>query len=268
MRGQVVPDPLIGPGSPLIVELLGLPGAGKSTLAAALLASPSLVAPHRVLDVGRLPLPSSLDAALRSGVDRLPTRSSSLARRALWRQVPIDPLAEIARTHREFLELVAHAPPPEDADPAHVLRWRSWPSATIETHVRLRRTDAPSHTVLVEEGIVQRSNTVCAGAPELAARYFASQPLPDALVVLSADPRTAHQRIGTRAKRPLLRHEGQEPGVVLADLERTARLIVTAVEVLRGRGLTVLELDATDPVPTLQDRVLSLVATLPPRGGR
>jgi len=277
-----VTDPAVGPDAPRIVELLGLPGAGKSTLAAALLdgsgrgsgrrdasrVAPPLSPPSRVLDIARLPLPAGIDAALRAAVQQLPPRGGSVARRALWRQDPVDPLAELARTHPEFLELVAHAPPPTDADPAHVLRWRNWPIVTLETHVRLRRAHAPAHTVLVEEGVVQRANTVCAGAPELAARYFATQPLPDALVVLTTDPRTAHQRIAARAKGPLLRHEGREPAAVLADLERTAGLVTTATEVLRGRGLTVLELDASDPVQALQDRVLTLVASLPPRGGR
>ncbi len=243
-----MPEALADPRSPRIIELLGLPGSGKSTLAQELLTGTArggraMVEPRRILGTGRIPLPTPVDAALRAGVDRLPVRAAALARRGLWRADATDPLAVLARTHPEFLELVAHAPAPPDADAEEVLNWRSWPTSTLRTHVALRRTAAPGRTVLVEEGVVQRANTVCAGDRQLAPAYFATQPLPDALVVLHIDPRSAQQRIAARDKRMLLRHVGRRDEEVLEDLRRTADLIGTAVEVLRSRGLEVVELD-------------------------
>jgi thymidylate kinase len=107
-----------------------------------------------------------------------------------------------------------------------------------------------------------RANTVCAGDEDLAARYFATQPLPDALVVLKVRPEEALARLQGRGKGPLLRHQNRSEASILEDLRRTARLVDTAVDVLRGRGLDVLVLDATSSVPANRRMVLDhLLAT-------
>jgi len=280
-------DTLAHERSPVIVELLGLPGAGKSTLAAALLGTDQrgtdqrvtgrrgtgrrvagrrgtarLSAPDHVLGSSRLPLPEAVGPVLRAAVGQLPGRARDVARRALLRADDTDALAVLARSHPAFLDLIAHAPPPHGADAAQVLVWRGWPLTTLRMHVALRRSVAPGRTVLVEEGVVQRANTVCAGAPELAPAYFASQPLPDALIVLHIDAEAAMARISGRGGRALLRHEGRTSAEVLADLQRTAQLVTTAVDALRARGLPVIELDATAPTGRQRHQVLAAVAAL------
>jgi len=257
-------DALRVAGAPRIVELVGLPGSGKSTLATAVLTGPGPrpLAPDRVLGTPRLPLGTTADRALRGLTDRLPARASGALRGLLWRDGAPDALATLGRTHPDFLALVAHAPPPPDADAEQVLRWRSWPAATIEAHVLLRRAHAPGATVLVEEGLVMRANTVCAGDESLVEPYLTSQPLPDVLLALRVDPALALERIRSRPKRTLLRHEGRSDAEVLRDLERTARLVDAAVRVLAARGALVHELDATEPVETLRRRVVALVDPL------
>jgi len=258
-------DVLPGPRSPRIIEFLGLPGSGKSTLADALLGrsatgwSRTVVPPSGVLGTSRVPLPSALDGLLRSGVERLPRRGRTVLQRGLWRTDDVDALAVLSITHPDFLALIAHAPPPPDADAAEILRWRSWPLGTLTTHVRLRRVDAPGRTVIIEEGLVQRANTVCIGDVDLVARYFGSQPLPDALVVLHVDPTVAQERLQTRAKRTLHRHVGRDAQAVLRDLERSARLVRTATEVLGDRGLKIIELPANTSTAERCERVRALL---------
>ena len=262
-------DPLRGPGSPRIVELLGMPGSGKSTLAKATLAGqrPRPLAPWQVVGHARLPIGDRVDRSMRSLTRALPERLGNPLRRLLWQDRAADFLAVLRSSHPEFLDLVAHAPPPDDADAAHVLQWRSWPLETMETHVLLRRAQAPGETVLVEEGLVMRANTVCAGDERLATRYFGSQPLPDALVVLDVEPNVARQRVSERAKRTLLRHEGRTEQEVLADLERTARLVTTAIDVLRGRGVAVEILDGGEPVEVLRRRLAAFLSIPEARQG-
>ena len=258
----MIDDALRGPRSPRIVELLGAPGSGKSTLAAALLAGPAPrpLAPAAVSGRPRLPLGRTVDRGLRRVPEVLPGRLGRLVRAALWADGADDALATLQRTHPEFLALVAHAPPPADADAEHVLRWRSWPLATLEAHVLLRRADAPGETVLVEEGLVMRANTVCAGDATLAVRYFATQPLPDVVVLLDVAPEVALQRVRARPKRTLRRHAGRDDAAVLADLERSVRLFSEAVPALEARGVPVHVVDATEPVPILRRRVVDLLA--------
>ena len=124
----------------------------------------------------------------------------------------------------------------------------------------LRRAEAPGETVLVEEGVVMRANTVCAGDESLVTRYLATQPLPDLVVVLDVDPTEALRRIRARPKRTLLRHEGRSDTEVLRDLERTLRLVATAVPALEARGVTVLRLDASEPIAALRRRVVDALA--------
>lgn len=249
-------------GSPKVVELLGAPGSGKSTLAEAVLSGPAprLLHPSQVSGRPRLPVGATLDRRLRRLPGVIPGRLGRGLRALLWIDRAPDFLTELRRTHPGFLELVAHAPPPGDADAEHVLRWRTWPLATLEEHVLLRRAEAPGETVLVEEGVVMRANTVCAGDETLAERYFATQPLPDMVVVLDVDPAEALRRIRARPKRTLLRHEGRDDAEVLRDLERTARLVATAVAALRERGVPVLLLDASEPIDVLSRRVVDVLA--------
>lgn len=255
-------DALRGPGSPRIVELLGAPGSGKSTLAAALLTGPAPrpLGPEAVSGRPRLPLGRGVDRRLRRVPAVVPGRLGRAVRAALWADHAPDLLVTLQRTHPAFLDLVAHAPPPADADAAHVLRWRSWPLETLEAHVLLRRADAAGETVLVEEGVVMRVNTVCAGDETLAPRYFATQPVPDVVVLLEVAPEEALRRVRARPKRTLLRHEGRDDAAVLADLGRSTRLFAAAVPALRERGVDVHVLDATEPVATLRRRVAELLA--------
>lgn len=250
-----------------ILELLGAPGAGKTTLTDALLnratrpERPRLRHPDEMMGVPRVRAGRKVDGVLRELSGRLPARASGIARDALWRRSAPDFLSVLAREHMGFLDVVAHATPPQ-ADPDYVLRWRQWPHATLEHHVLLRGIPETDCTVVVEEGLVMRANTVCAGDEALAARYFATQPLPDALVALKVRPEEALARLQGRGKKPLLRHQNRSEASILEDLRRTARLVDTAVDVLRGRGLDVLVLDATASLPANRRIVLDhLLAT-------
>lgn len=262
-------DTLRRAGSPRIVELLGTPGAGKSTLSALLVpdrsarstaASGRPVRPAAVAGALRAPLGPSADAALRRVRDRFPPRAAHVLTDLLWRPSGDDPLDVLAGTHPEFLTLIAHAPAPPDADAASVLKWRSWPLSTMATHVTLRRSSAPGRTVLVEEGMVMRANTVCAGDESLVEPYLRHQPVPDVLVILHVDAATALDRVTTRAKRTLLRHEGLGDDGILLDLERSVRLVEAAGSVLRERGVLIIDLDATTSPQQQSETVLRALA--------
>jgi hypothetical protein len=266
------------PEGHLLIELVGCPGAGKSTLAGALLGSDAgaprggvrrIVPPEHVTGRPRLALRGDVgrhvDLLLRSLVERLPGPAAHRVGRVLWDRSLEDPLAQIARSHPSFVSLVASAPPPPDADEAHVAAWRSWPAVSVARHLLIRGApwaDVAPQVVLVEEGLVQRANTVCAGDPSLVEAYLSNQPTPDVLIALTIDPEVALRRLRSRGGPTLIRHRGLDDRAVLRDLERTARLVEQACAVLPGRGVEVLVLDASAPVSQSHASVRGLVDRL------
>jgi hypothetical protein len=169
----------------VIVELAGVPGAGKSTLAAA--AVPALAADGLV---ARDPASLFVPAAQRD-----------------TRQRVRDQVRTVRTTvgAGDFASLCAGRLARSDRGWSRQRRAVSSLTADLEVHRRARQLP-PGHVLLWEEGLVHRAILVLVEAGGVAptdawVRYAARVPLPDVLVHLQVDAATAVARMEQRPKR-------------------------------------------------------------------
>jgi hypothetical protein len=230
-------------GRPLVVELCGLPGAGKSTLAAALTAQ--LAPPGgpgcRVLD-------APISAAVPRG-RRLPRRLL-LAAGAVVRQ-PRAAALDVSR-------LLGSGPASRRDVVAGLAQW--WATNALVTGARAGRGEAASSVCLLEEGPVHTVWTLllrtASGDPS---SWWATVPdaaRSDLVLVLEVSPVEAQRRLAARASRHS-RTQSLPSEAQRAELERGALLLERVL--------------ASCPVPVLRLRTEAAGPTRgwsdPPRGG-
>jgi thymidylate kinase len=179
------------------VELLGLPGAGKSTLV-------DLIG----VRTGMLPLP---DLVRRERLRRRPLRRHRLAMRVLPEPLALRVLtaptpdakdaAAFALAHRVHLETVMRASLQVEDEPnrqlAVELLFESW-----SEHAYSERIARPGEWVIFHEAVLQRLAFLMALLPpnsEQSRRLVDSAPLPDAIVFLDLPLELAVERVVTRA---------------------------------------------------------------------
>jgi CheY-like chemotaxis protein len=234
------------------VELLGLPGAGKSTLVERLgvrtdtaLSVPDLIRRERLR---RRPLRRH-----RTAMRVMPV---SLALRLLTAPTPdAKDAAAFALAHREHLETVMRASLEVEDEPnrrlAVELLFESW-----SEHGYSERIARPGEWVIFHEAVLQRLAFLMALLPprsEQAQRLVGAVPLPDAVVFLDLPLELAVERVLTRAREFTM----TEVMGTMADALRSLRAK------LEQHDVPMLLVDATQPPEASVEAVVRFLRSRP-----
>jgi hypothetical protein len=240
-----------------VIELVGAPGAGKSTLAGALVGSSSsgrsLVAADAL---NRLPrLPQFARFVRRRRVVTHGVLDALLTRQLLpsERRAALRDRAEAWRPLLEFLaDRTIGADEPRVGHVAALLRRLEapvWLLHTLELHA-LAPIAPPDALVVVEEGLLQRTAMVCGPTPtdEVLDAYLSRLPPIDLAVHLRATPATLVDRVERRreAGRVNTRHDGLSRAELERSVQADLTLLARVIERHRALGGAVLELDSGD----------------------
>jgi thymidylate kinase len=258
---------------PLIVELLGVPGAGKTTISQELV---GLLGAHGVradtiVSAGR-------SRAAASPVGRvLAVRRSSRARRALeWQLFSIGAAlacVPFARAHRELTRRVVGDQLRRDLPlrlRVHIIR------SFLRLGGRYRCITAmtgPTEALVLDDGFVHRAVQVHASAFEdveagRVGDYIGRVPAPDLVVFVTARVATCERRVRERGVWRHSRHLSPEQ---LSRYLRNAEIVVdTAADQVRRLGWNLVQIDndgrALDEVRRDLDEALDVLGYLPPPG--
>lgn len=249
-------------GMATIVELVGIPGSGKSTVASRLVG-------RRV--AGRAVVGTEGLLGHRSRVERLlrPARRTSAS--------PDDALERWAVGREELLGFLADRPLGADVDdPTTVgarlrrLRAPAWLLTTLELHALA--AEAPDdRLVVLHEGLLQRTGLVCGRRPDgstitdFVTRAVAATPHVALVVSLACDPERATERIRARESATGAvnrRHVGLDDRALEQDLGAQATVLTEAVQAARRAGRRVLDVDTERSRP--DETVDAVVAALEP----
>ena len=267
-----------------LLEFVGAPATGKSTIVAALTCSVLPAAPETVPADGRRARPRRLvdarDLARRprlAGRSHWPARPGALLRAACTRPrlaaLMLEDLSDAERqaalaSHApewaEFLALWAAGGPDDHRDPEFLAEVADWRRTTLELVALAAR--APSDlVVMLAEGLVQRTLSVLGSPADLQVHHddalvtaiAAAMPRPAGIVHLVTDERTLASRLTTReaAGVAIVRHRGltgtERVSVSLSDAVLLARLSGLLAE----RGVPLLEVDTShdDIVETVRE---------------
>lgn len=213
-----------------VIELIGTPGAGKTTVAAGLAEELTLrgFAPLRLPEAGRL-------VARRSAIGSLlPERHPRLEAALAWRLFSIERLWRglvflAARPRLVWLLVATQSRRPRSAQ----LRRRRvvhWWLRMAGTRAMLVRRRLPNEVVLLDEGFYHRVVQLFASADEMPdretiSRYIALVPAPDRLIHVSASLDECRRRILARGVWRRFEDEGEDR---LMAFLRSAEAAVTA----------------------------------------
>ncbi|MEM6408260.1 MAG: hypothetical protein AAF700_07550 [Pseudomonadota bacterium] len=228
----------------MLIELIGVPGSGKSTVLRALL--PALraqrVQAHRA---DRLIALESTDPNapryLKRGPDRL----------ALYRSL------QFRRSHPALLMHIEQDLAPGPAD-AFLFSW------TTNLFQAAREHGPKDGFTFLDEGLVHRGASFHQTAePQLFEHYLSLIPLPDVVVNLCPPPRLAYQRaVARRAHKTLPRAKVEAKfGDKLAFRERH-RFIERGLDHLRGRGAVIWDIDTSEPLSSCTDAIVQRLLTM------
>jgi hypothetical protein len=258
---------------PLIVELLGVPGAGKTTISQELV---GLLGAHGVradtiVSAGR-------SRAAASPVGRvLAVRRSSRARRAVeWQLFSIGAAlacVPFARAHRELTRRVVGDQLRRDLPlrlRVHIIR------SFLRLCGRYRCLTAmtgPTEALVLDDGFVHRAVQVHASAFEdveagRVGDYIGRVPAPDLVVFVTARVATCERRVRERG---VWRHSRHLSPDQLSRYLRNAEIVVdAAADQVRRLGWNLVQIDndgrALDEVRRDLDEALGVLGYLPPPG--
>jgi hypothetical protein len=250
----------------VIIEMLGAPGAGKTTMIAAVEAGCS--------DAGRTPF--TIEHAARCFAARtvpgrfatrvLPDRFDRRAQWAVFRLVSGWHTVRFAVVHRRLTRYLFESqrgrPAAADAKGRRVVYWYL---RMMGSYGFLRSKAAPDEVIVIDEGFVHRAVQLHASAVESPvgsqlAEYVAVLPRPDLVVHVHASSAACWGRVQARGAWTRLSHRSP------AEIERFVRHAHETVTLLRAeldrQGWPVLEVDNDNEDPT--EAAAALTRALPP----
>ncbi len=249
-----------------LIELVGAPGTGKSTLVAALVAGrgarrpdvgPPLVDAARLVRAPRGAPAGSVPAWPVTGgvVTRALADVRGLSRLVLRVRDRAELWGLLARRHDEwgeFLALTRAAAADDHRDPAFRALVSGWLAQTLQLRALADRVADPVVCVLAE-GLVQRRLTVLGSPvdpavvfdPGRVAAYLATLPVPAGLVHLTAAGEVLEARLAARAAegRAIVRHAGLDDERRAAASRADAAALADAVAAVAARGVPVVTVD-------------------------
>lgn len=219
-----------------VIEFLGLPGSGKTTLVQALLASADLEA-HDLVSAILLERENFVRKTLAAGTRILPQKAGRAAQKYL--ALTISP--SLAKLSQSWQSNCAQAQSPESRFIGHTLR----------LYAGLGQT---SLNVFVEEGVLQR--LYWANPHRNPSLAFLSSPRVRAVIFLNTKPDIAITRLRKRRSESgawgVRRFRGQSEAQVFHNLERNYAFNVAGIDSL-AHSLRVVELDgAASPYDLFQ----------------
>lgn len=246
-----------------LVELVAPPGAGKSTLARALLSDRRARSWYDARDLVR-------PARLAGGVVLARTRTLQRLPRG-WRTVLLAAageddvsraLAAVAEDWRDFLAVTARPDADDRSDPrvaALSLLARRWFVEAVGLRALLEGAVADGHhggSALLDEGLLHPYKVDAGVGPDASARadYLRSVPMPGVVVELRVPDEVLIDRLARLAlERPerlrLAVIPASDRSALAAEVRRLQHEVGRSVEAARGRGATIVEVDATMPLP-------------------
>lgn len=250
-----------------VVEFLGLPGSGKTTLAEAL---PGAIP-------GALSLEDGVRVSMRHrGSDAVTRLAARLARSSSGRLWPMayarssDRVAALVRfvsARPALMESVVAAQrsrADRDLRPDLVLGW----VVNLMARYQLATEGASASWLVVDEGFAQRAVALfaagCEPGDERAIReYLVQSPVPDVLVVVETPLEVCAVRLDHRGWSERLAEVGAPERHRF--LESAETIVSTVEAVWEGRGVEVLRVCGEDPPP---DSISQIAATLTPSANR
>lgn len=218
------------------IEIFGLPGAGKSTLARSL---------HG----------KKFGGFVARSVESHDSLLYRLKPRALWREVL---LVLFRMRHRDFYKFVSETISRFERETSSKLRNHFFLSAVLEQVSDQNQRNGKTMSVN-SEGFVQRLLGLTvrvseAERPRLAERFLQHIPVADLYVFLSVDIPTAQKRVAERhAINPLRTRE--------RDLDTWKATVALVRAAATTRGFRVVELDGSSPIEVNLEKLAELVTT-------
>lgn len=183
------------------VEMLGLPGSGKSTVRNDL----CMISPHGII---------SAEEAYKIAFCRLiyPNYSWSVCRhvpqtvfnKLLSLQIRLSATPANER-YGDFYSVATDAITTYSDDDSRQVTVQTWLEILIEKYDAISRTFSPQKTVIFDEGFLQRSLSLfCPPYPatplkkKYIKQYLSSMPTPDLIVILDVSAEVSHERMSSR----------------------------------------------------------------------
>ena len=166
-----------------------------------------------------------------------------------------------AEEHKTFLSAVLKGASNEDREPLHRLMGLNWFYSVCKNVVFLENSFF-QEIVLYDESLSQKVFGVTdwhkGKFKHTAEEYFYNLPLPAGLIYFYIAPEAAFKRLKERDKVTTGQHKLDEQGL-LESIEAQAEIAATGTEILKNRGVKLLELDSELPPAQNAERIISFI---------